>query len=143
MNAEEIERLAATLGALRPDWTNGLPDRHRSLRTFIGENLAGRDFQSTLVEFVACAADPTTVNPGRVLEYGPWRKLRGKADQTIDRTAAGETSADRGRRCVCGVWQSHHIGPRVQDCAGYEPEPDHVPADPARITALRQEVLGA
>ena len=62
---------------------------------------------------------------------------------SIDRTAAGERTADRGRRCVCGVWQSHHTGARVQDCAGYEPEPDHVPADPARIAALRQEVLGA
>lgn len=62
---------------------------------------------------------------------------------SIDRTAAGERTADRGRRCVCGVWQSHHTGPRVQDCAGYEPEPDHVPADPARVAALRQEVLGA
>lgn len=45
--------------------------------------------------------------------------------------------AELGRRCVCGVWESHHVGARVQDCPGYTPEPDWTPADPDRIARLR------
>ena len=53
------------------------------------------------------------------------------------RTAAGERVTELGRRCVCGVWESHHVGARVQDCPGYTPEPDWTPADPDRIARLR------
>jgi len=141
MNSEEVERVAATIGALRPDWTNGLPDRHRSLRTFIAEHMAGRDFRTVVVEFVACAADPSTVKPGRVLEDGPWRKAgRVEAASPIDRTTAGERRDQLGRRCVCGVWESHHTGARVQDCPGYTPELDWTPPDPDRIARLRAAI---
>ncbi len=142
MNAEEIERLAATIGALRPDWTNGLPDRHKSLRSFIHDHLAGRDFRAAVVEFVACAAEPSTVSPGRVLEDGPWRKASRVEDSRINRTLAGERAADLGRRCVCGVWQTYHTGARVQGCPGYTPEPEQTPVDPERVAALKREVFG-
>lgn len=59
---------------------------------------------------------------------------------SIDRTAAGDRAADLGRRCVCGVWESHHAGARVQGCPGYTPEPDWTPPDPDRIARLRAAI---
>ena len=56
----------------------------------------------------------------------------------LDRPAADGLGWCRG--CVCGVWESHHVGARVQDCPGYTPEPDWTPLDPDRIARLRAAI---
>lgn len=67
MNEHEIERIAAAMHHMRPDWPTA------SLRTLLGRpdlsNRPRRDVAVALA-WVACEADTKT--PARVLENGPW-----------------------------------------------------------------------
>lgn len=74
MNQAEVQRLAHAINDLRPSWPIS------SLTTFIGRNLANRNYRDVAVAlvFVALDADMAgnykTQTPKRVLENGPWWK---------------------------------------------------------------------
>lgn len=66
MNDNEIERVAAAINALRPDWPSA------SLRTLITNKLGSRPRRDVAVALTWVACDSTTKTPARVLEAGPW-----------------------------------------------------------------------
>ena len=66
MIQSEIDRLAASVNALRPDWPAN------SLRTFIANNLADRAYRDAALAFAWIATDADTRTPARILEAGPW-----------------------------------------------------------------------
>lgn len=68
MNQTDIQRLAASVNALRPDWPT------KSLTTFIANNLGTRATIDAAVAMAWIATDPDTKTPARVLEAGPWWK---------------------------------------------------------------------
>lgn len=69
MKQTEVERLAAAVHQLRPDW------RQNSLATFIGRNLGERAHLDVALAMVWVALDPDTETPARVLGSGPWWKV--------------------------------------------------------------------
>lgn len=66
MTPIELHRLAGAVAILRPDWPAA------SLQTFLERNLAHRPLRDATVALIACALDPATSTPARVLEPGPW-----------------------------------------------------------------------
>ncbi len=66
MPAHEIDRLAAAINTLRPDWPR------TSLKTFIRTRLNDRPLRDVTIALAWIAADPDTDTPARVLEAGPW-----------------------------------------------------------------------
>lgn len=66
MTPTEIARLAAIVWNVRPEW------QQTSLHTLISRNLAAKPYHLAVVAFIACAVDPDTKTPARVLENGPW-----------------------------------------------------------------------
>lgn len=66
MNQPDIQRLAAAVNALRPDWPT------KSLTTFIAKHLGDRATLDAVVAMAWIAADPKTQTPARVLASGPW-----------------------------------------------------------------------
>lgn len=66
MNQPDIQRLAAAVNALRPDWPT------KSLVTFIANNLGDRATLDATVAMAWIATDPKTKTPARVLASGPW-----------------------------------------------------------------------
>lgn len=97
MNEHEIERIAAAVHAMRPDWPAG------SLRTFIAKNLADKPRRDVAVAFAWVACEANTAKPARVLEAGPWwRAAAVEGDVTTTHTGKtvgrGENPHD-----VCGI----------------------------------------
>ena len=67
MNENEIERIAAAVNVLRPDWPAS------SLRTLLAKpELAKRPRRDVAVALAWIACESTTKTPARVLEAGPW-----------------------------------------------------------------------
>lgn len=67
MNEHEIERIAAAMNQLRPDWPT------RSLKTLLsGPKLADRPRRDVTVALAWVACESGTATPARVLEAGPW-----------------------------------------------------------------------
>jgi hypothetical protein len=62
----EIDRIAAALNALRPEWPI------KSLRTLLTRDHANRAYADLAVAAVYCAVDPKTATPARLAEHGPW-----------------------------------------------------------------------
>jgi len=98
----DIERLAAALNQLRPDWPT------TSLRTFIAKNLATRAKRDVAVALTWVACEPNTASPARVLENGPWWKAAGVTGEltarhptpsTACRTCGGNTNTCHARGC--------------------------------------------
>lgn len=71
MNNHEIDRIAASMHQLRPDWPVA------SLRTLITNKLGDRPRRDVAVALAWVACEPTTTTPARVLETGPWWKAAG------------------------------------------------------------------
>lgn len=67
MDKHEIDRLAAAVHALRPDWPL------RSVVTFIAREIGTYAYQDAAVMLTWVATDPDTKTPRRVTENGPWR----------------------------------------------------------------------
>lgn len=93
MNDYEIEKIAAAINILRPDWPT------RSLITLLKRpQLAGRPRRDVLVALAWVASEPNTANPGRVLEAGPWWKAAAAGEpQTSSRYPAKAGSPDECR----------------------------------------------
>ena len=66
MTPTEIDRVAACINQLRPDWPVA------SLRTLIETKLGSRSRRDVAVAMSWVACDSTTLTPARVLEAGPW-----------------------------------------------------------------------
>lgn len=66
MTETEIERIAAAINALRPDWP--VP----SLKTLMKSKLYARARRDVAVALAWVACDSDTKTPARVLESGPW-----------------------------------------------------------------------
>lgn len=62
----EIQRIAAAMNALRPDWNP------RSLTTFLTEHHSARPYRDLAIAAVAVATDPKTKTPRLLNEHGPW-----------------------------------------------------------------------
>ena len=94
----EIDRLAAAVNALRPDWPT------QSLRTFIAANLAERSYRDAALALAWVATDPQTRTPKRVLEGGPWWRATSSGTD-----AAPAERVDHGPRCYhCGYYETDH-----------------------------------
>ena len=66
MTETQAHRLAAAMHEARPEWPLA------SLSSFIREHLMSRAYRDVFVAFAWVAADEQTVNPGRLLQPGPW-----------------------------------------------------------------------
>lgn len=106
----EIDRLAAAIHALRPDWPQ------RSVLTYIARQQAARPYVDLAIALTAVAVDPTSKTPKRVEEAGPW--------WAAAQAATGETTPTpgpgRAPRCpvyghdvyaapTCPGCRSHHL----------------------------------
>ena len=130
--------IAWLVGRIAPDWDRA--GIHSALAKAATQDLA----QLAVAAIVATVTRGDQRTPAVLAASGDhWLAALNALGQrntgpSIDRTAAGERVTELGRAwCVCGVWESHHVGARVQDCPGYTPEPDWTPADPDRIARLR------
>lgn len=65
-NDNEMQRLAAMANQLRPDWPV------MSLITHLVNNHAHRTYRDLAVALAWIATDPTTQNPARLTQAGPW-----------------------------------------------------------------------
>jgi hypothetical protein len=96
MNEHEIERIAAAMNQLRPDWPV------KSLRTLLSKpqlaNRARRDVTVALA-WVACEKD--TATPARVLEAGPWWKAAGVEGTLVSRHPRPEDACGTCGRDNC------------------------------------------
>ena len=63
----EIDRLAAAIHALRPDWPA------HSLRTWLMGHCTATTYRDAAVMLTWVACDPSSKTPARMLERGPWR----------------------------------------------------------------------
>ena len=93
MLSEEIDRLAQSVNALRPDW--GAHD----LKTFIANQLPDRNYTDAAKAFAMIATDPTTRSPARILQPGPWWG---------DKPTAGGGTGGYGPTCRCGKTRARH-----------------------------------
>lgn len=88
----EIERIAAAINRLRPDWPK------TSLETLLRKpELRNRPRRDVAVALAWVACEAQTVTPARVLEAGPWWKAAG-----VEGQAARREPFDRGTFCgIC------------------------------------------
>ena len=99
MNENEIERIAAAVNVLRPDWPTP------SLRTFIAKKLGMRPRRDVAVALAWVACDSATTTPARVLENGPWWKAVAieEATTTHHHVAKVYGWSEGDPRTVCGI----------------------------------------
>lgn len=114
MNPNDAARLAAIINGIHPEWPNA------SLLTFITRNLANRPYPDAVVAFVACAIDPDTKTPARLLENGPWWKAAAAAAGKVEATPTPpRVSHMRCDRCGFTVTEpDHRCAPRGDHTAG-------------------------
>lgn len=96
LESNEIQRLAAAISALRPDWPA------RSLRTFIERNLADRAYGDLAVAFAWIATRTKTETPRLILEAGPWWKACQVDGTTAPRNYRVPCSEHPGETLPCG-----------------------------------------
>ena len=155
---DEIQRIAAAMNALRPDWRVG------SLVTFLSRNHSTRSYRDLAIAAMVVATDPKTTTPQLLNEHGSWWV----AAQTAH--AGGPADSLRAPRCPktghgsylaanCGACRSEqmavegepvHQAPRaprvpperiaeILATATPDPEPDHQPHDDARTRAAGKD----
>lgn len=83
--ADEIQRIAAAMNALRPDW------RTNSLVTFLTKHHSGRAYRDLAIAGIAVATDTRTQTPHLLNEHGPW--------WVAAQAASGNTTEHRYTRC--------------------------------------------
>lgn len=131
MNENEVERIAAAINQLRPDWPAN------SLRTLLSRpELVNRPRRDVMVALSWVACDSTTISPARVIESGPWW-----------RAAAVETGSaqplehlEPAERC----WICHKAEPRCRanPHADHDFEPDFRRPRDADIHPVITEMKG-
>jgi len=104
MNEHEIDRIAAAVNVLRPDWPTS------SLRTLLGRvELKHRPRRDIAVALTWVACDSDTKTPARVIENGPWWRAatagmseEARAPQPPKVHEACRLCGKHLDRCVCG-----------------------------------------
>ena len=113
---DEIQRIAAAMNALRPDWNP------RSLVTFLREKHGTRSYRDLAIAGVAVATDPKTKTPYLLNEHGPWWS----AAQTVRGGPALEPI--RFERCPIDghtSYRADNCGACKADRVAVEGEPTH------------------
>lgn len=101
----EIERIAHSMNAHRPDWNV------RSLITFLTRNHANRSYTDLAVAATVVATDPTTTTPQLLNNHGRWWVAT--AGLAGDRSDRAQLSHDTPR---CDIAPHHHHEP-AHNCA--------------------------
>jgi hypothetical protein len=102
--ADEIQRIAAAMNALRPDW------KPSSLVTFLTKHHSARAYRDLAIAGTAVATDTRTKTPQLLNEHGPW--------WVAAQTAAGNTTDHRYARCE----QPGHTSFAAWNCAACRSE---------------------
>lgn len=131
MNTHEIERIAASMNMLRPDWPK------QQLKTLLSdERITNRPRRDVVVALGWVACEPNTHTPYRVLEAGPWWKAAGVETTNVN------PLADKGPWCKnCGCGPSHPLH-RTGDCV-YTIWPAQMPQERewmAKLAQIRREL---
>lgn len=113
---DEIQRIAAAMNALRPDW------KPSSLVTFLTRHHSARAYRDLAIAGTAVATDTKTKTPQLLNEHGPW--------WAAAQTAAGAVTDHRYARCE----QPGHTSFPAWNCAACRSEqlaaPDEQTAAP-------------
>ena len=101
MTPGEIDRIAAAINMLRPDWPAA------SLRTLLArQELVHRPRRDVAVALAWVACESATLTPARVLEAGPWwRAAVADEARTPTPPRRDESCLTCGKRldaCICG-----------------------------------------
>lgn len=134
MNGNEVQRLAHSINAHRPDWMIS------SLTTFITRNLSAWTYRDASVALTFVATDakpdgqPASDTPKRVLEQGPWRVAAAAGGSTAIRTHAPK----RHEECPDhpGHW-AHNCGGCAADARAVTDDTTPAP-DPAECWFCRR-----
>jgi hypothetical protein len=103
MNDHEIDRIAAAMNMLRPDWPK------QQLRTLLNdERITTRPRRDVCVALSWIAAEPASHNPYRVLESGPWWRAAGVEGSV---TPGPEKIAADQRCSICSMRQDAYLHP--------------------------------
>jgi hypothetical protein len=125
MNEHEIDRIAAAMNQLRPDWPV------KSLRTLLTRpELASRARRDVTVALAWVACESGTSSPARVIEAGPWWRAAGIEGTLTNRHPK---PADACHRC------GREYGPNCCDNPTQRP----APGDSVRQAAVARELLRA
>ena len=119
MNRTEIQRIAAAVNRLRPDW------RADSLETFIAKHYASDPYRDIAIAFTVIATDDTTDTPMLIRQPGPWWK----AAQVALRQPEPDAVTPRNR---CPY---HPTQPK--DCPDCAHHAARAVTNPATIAAIR------
>lgn len=121
---DEIDRIAAAMNALRPDWPV------RSLVTFLSRHHAARPYRDLAIAAVAVATDTRTTSPNLLNEHGGWWTA---AQAVTGTNGGGAVLRPTDPRCGEHPWSSR------TNCAACRSEA--LEAEPAEtpITALTAE----
>jgi hypothetical protein len=139
MNTHEIERIAAALHQLRPDWPT------KQLATLLAlPVMSNRPRRDVCVALAWVACESGTATPYRVLESGPWWKAA-----AIEGRTSSFTPYDHGG--ACGICDQPEDRCKANPFGehDYEPKPrviaDRVPAgdDNDIVTGLRDRLTKA
>lgn len=124
MTPAEIDRIAAAMNCLRPDWPVA------SLRTLLSRpDLARRGRRDVAVALTWVACESATTTPARVVEAGPWWRAAGvEGDVTHGPPRTAEACEVCGRHelsCICppeerpdrngGVWRPSQPAANVHE----------------------------
>jgi hypothetical protein len=125
MNDHEMDRIAAAVSQLRPDWPT------KSIRTLLSKpELASRARRDVAVALTWVACEPDSATPARVLESGPWWRAAA-VEGTLTRRHPSPDEA-----CLtCG----RDYGPTCCDRPTNHREPSDPTAGAARVRAALQE----
>lgn len=104
---DQIQRIAAALNALRPDW------RAQSLVTFLTKHHADRPYQDLLIAGVIVALDPTTQTPQLLNQHGRWWVA---AQQVAAATVTPTPGPGRRPRCTVSGHE-HEAADNCRSCA--------------------------
>lgn len=103
----ELERVAAAMHALRPDW------RLDSLATFLAKHHAHRPYRDLAVAAATVATDPRTRTPQLLNEAGPWWS----ASQVAFDGAQQPTAVPRPEDARCAVpGHDHELARNCRAC---------------------------
>jgi hypothetical protein len=107
MNDHEIDRIAAAMHQLRPDWPVS------SVRTLIAKHLADRPRRDVAVALAWIACETNTATPKRVLEAGPWWKAASADGATV-------TLTPYDPRSTCDICGKPEATCRRNELSGHE-----------------------
>ena len=119
MNRTEIQRIAAAINRLRPDW------RADSLETFIASNYGAHPYRDVAIALTVIATDEDTRTPQLLKQQGPWWR----AVQVALRLPEADGVTPRGR-CP------YHAG-QPKDCPDCATHRRQAVTDSTRIAAIR------